>query len=231
MTNTADEFGISGLSVSLVPVKNISPNPHNLRIHSEDQVRQIVNAIKQFGWTNPVLIDENNVLVAGHGRLMAANVLKINKIPAIYIRSDLSEDQRQILMLADNKIAQNAKWDEDALALSLATMLGDGLDLELAGWSADELIDIQSMSTPISLDEIDNAVKPAPERSRSEPDGTEDWETFRAKLPPETMQVLHDLLHKVPGKPHEQLESLLSCVDVMALEDLARIEADRRRNA
>src|SRR6266516_7147633 len=97
---------------TLVPVDRVRPHPNNARTHSKKQVRQIAASIRAVGYAAPVLIDEGNVLIAGHGRLEAAKSLGMSSIPAIVI-SGLSDAQKRALRLADNRIALNAGWDRE----------------------------------------------------------------------------------------------------------------------
>lgn len=102
------------LKIVYRPLQKLSPYAHNARTHSPEQVAQLVESIKQFGWTNPVLIDEKGEIIAGHGRVMAAEVLKMDSVPVIVL-SCLKEDQKKAYRLADNRLPLNAGWDEDLL--------------------------------------------------------------------------------------------------------------------
>ncbi|WP_245269993.1 ParB/Srx family N-terminal domain-containing protein [Nitrobacter hamburgensis] len=104
-----------------VPIHAPKPNPRNARTHSKKQIRQIANSISRFGWTYPLLVDENFVVLAGHGRLLAASELNLDKVPLVVV-SDLSEAEKRALMLADNKIAANAGWDRKILAKELGEL-------------------------------------------------------------------------------------------------------------
>ena len=102
------------LKIVYRPLQELSPYAHNARTHSPEQVAQLVESIKQFGWTNPVLIDEKGEIIAGHGRVMAAEVLKMDSIPVIVL-SGLMDDQKKAYRLADNRLPLNAGWDEELL--------------------------------------------------------------------------------------------------------------------
>src|SRR5215207_11778421 len=102
-------------TLSLVSIK---PNPQNARTHSKKQIRQIAASIQAVGFTNPVLVDEQGVLLAGHGRLEAARLLGLSSVPAIVL-DGLSEARKRLLLVADNKITENAGWDRQRLALEL----------------------------------------------------------------------------------------------------------------
>ncbi|THD64445.1 DNA methyltransferase [Phenylobacterium sp.] len=133
-------------------VEELKPHPNNARVHSKKQVAQIVASISEAGFANPILHDENDVIIAGHGRLLAAKQLKIETVPAIQLRG-LSEAQKAALRVADNKIAQNSAWDPDLLRLELETIELEGLDLELTGFSTGE-IDILRMDDDPDDDQI-----------------------------------------------------------------------------
>src|SRR4249920_2762577 len=119
--------------MKLTELAEIVPYSRNSRTHSTTQINQIALSIQEFGFTNPVLIDENNVLIAGHGRLEAALFLKLPQIPAITL-AGLSDAQRQALRIADNKLALNAGWDDALLRSELMDLRAAGFDLALTGF-------------------------------------------------------------------------------------------------
>ena len=110
----------------------------NSRTHSPEQVAQIAASIREFGFTNPVLIDANDTLIAGHGRVMAAQSIGVATVPAIRL-AHLTDAQRRAYVIADNKLAENAGWDMATLAREVEDLNADGYDLELLGFGADEL--------------------------------------------------------------------------------------------
>lgn len=114
------------------------PYARNARTHSPKQVDQIVASIKEFGFTNPILVDEKNNIIAGHGRLMAAKKIGIDSLPCIVL-TGLTETQKKALVLADNKLALNAGWDKDILAAEILSLDVEGFDLGLTGFSEIEL--------------------------------------------------------------------------------------------
>ena len=122
----------------LIDVAEIVPYSRNARAHSDMQIAQIVASIQQFGFTNPLLVDENNALIAGHGRLAAAQQLGMPQLPAIVL-AGLSDAQKQALRIADNKLALNATWDDALLRTELADLRDVGFDLALTGFGEDEL--------------------------------------------------------------------------------------------
>jgi DNA modification methylase len=121
-----------------IELEKIIPYARNSRSHSEHQVSQVAASIKEFGFTNPILIDADNGIIAGHGRLMAAQRLGIGKAPCIRL-SHLTESQKKAYIIADNKLALNAGWDEELLRLELGELDADGYDVSLTGFSEEEL--------------------------------------------------------------------------------------------
>jgi len=120
----------------IAQVDDLIPYALNSRTHSDEQVAQLAASIKEFGFTNPVLIDEENNLIAGHGRLLAARKLKMDQVPAVVV-TGLDDRKRRALIIADNKLALNAGWDEEALRVELEDLSADFG--ELMGFSNEEL--------------------------------------------------------------------------------------------
>lgn len=112
------------LAVNYLPTGDLIPYARNARTHSDAQVNQICESIRQFGFCNPVLIDDGGGIIAGHGRVLAAKKLGLKKIPTITL-SGLSESQRRAYILADNKIAENSGWDEELLKQELEDLASD----------------------------------------------------------------------------------------------------------
>ena len=121
-----------------VATATLIPYARNARTHSESQVAQIAGSIQEFGFNNPVLIDGQNGIIAGHGRVMAANLLKLETVPCIRL-AHLSDAQKRAFILADNRIALNSGWDTEMLANELSDLHADDVDLGLLGFDADEL--------------------------------------------------------------------------------------------
>ena len=126
------------LAIDYRPLDSFVPYARNARTHSEAQVAEIAGSIREFGFTNPVLIAEDGTLIAGHGRVLAARLLGMETIPAIAL-TGLSETQRRALVLADNRIALNAGWDEALLAVELGDLNEAGFDLGIMGFEDGEL--------------------------------------------------------------------------------------------
>ena len=121
-----------------LPTADLIPYAMNSRTHSVEQVAQIAASIKEFGFTNPVLIDADNGIIAGHGRLLAAQKLKLEEVPCIRL-GYLTEAQKRAYVIADNKLALNAGWDEDALKAEIERLQEDGFDMGLTGFSEKEI--------------------------------------------------------------------------------------------
>ena len=124
--------------IELRDITTLIPYINNSRTHSDEQIAQIAASISEFGWTNPILVDGNNGLIAGHGRLLAARKLNMDKIPVIEL-AHLSEIQKKALIIADNKLALNADWDNDLLMLELQQLNTDEFNLSLLGFDEKEL--------------------------------------------------------------------------------------------
>lgn len=120
------------------PIDRVRPDPKNARTHSEAQVAEIVASMREWGWTIPLLVDDEGLVLAGHGRLMAARSLKIAEVPVIVARG-WTDVQKRAYGLADNKLALNAGWDVDQLKVTLAGLSDMGVDLSLVGFNKDEL--------------------------------------------------------------------------------------------
>lgn len=119
-------------------VAELVPFANNARTHSDAQVAQIAASIREWGFTNPVLIDEHGLIIAGHGRVLAARKLQIAEVPCLVARG-WTEAQKRAYVIADNKVALNAGWDADLLAVELGALGDLGFDATLTGFSADEI--------------------------------------------------------------------------------------------
>jgi ParB family chromosome partitioning protein len=127
-------------------VDDLIPYGNNSRTHSDEQITQVASSIKEFGFTNPILIDEDNGIIAGHGRLLASKKLNLDEVPCIVL-DGLSEAQRKAYVIADNQLALNAGWDLDQLRFEVETLQDDDFDLSLLGFDDDvitKLLDIDA---------------------------------------------------------------------------------------
>jgi DNA modification methylase len=129
--------------IELWSLDALIPYERNSRTHSDDQIRQIAASIEEFGFTNPILIDGDSGIIAGHGRLLAARQIGMEKVPVV-ILDHLTPTQRRAYVIADNKLALNAGWDDDILAAELAALELEDFDVELLGFSDEELGDLLS---------------------------------------------------------------------------------------
>lgn len=127
--------------IKLWKTEDLEPYARNARTHSDEQIKEIAASIKEFGFLNPILVDEKSTIIAGHGRLAAAKLLGLSQVPVIPL-THLTEPQKRAYILADNKLAEKAGWDEDLLKIELADLTEIGFDVELAGFDVDELSDI-----------------------------------------------------------------------------------------
>lgn len=177
----------------LVPIAELTPYAGNARTHSAKQIKQIAASIREFGFVNPVLVSDDGEIVAGHGRVMAAKRLGMTEVPVLRL-SHLSAAQRQAYVLADNKLAENAGWDADLLAIELQGLLDMDFDLELTGFSLAEI--------DIVLDE-----------AGSEPQRTADIVQAPSSEPPVTRV----------GDLWQLGDHRLLCGDALSADDMARL--------
>ena len=130
--------------IEMWPADRLKPYERNARTHSDEQVEQIASSMIEFGFTNPILVDSSDGIIAGHGRLMAAKRLNLSEVPVIVL-DHLTDEQRRAYVLADNKLALNAGWDDELLAAELQSLAADGYDLTLTGFSDAELDDLLNL--------------------------------------------------------------------------------------
>lgn len=139
-------------------VKDLIPYARNSRTHSDEQIAQIAASIREFGFTNPIIIDEQNNIIAGHGRVLAAQKLKMTDVPCVVV-TGWSEAQKKAYVIADNKLALNAGWDEKMLSLEFEELQGLGFDLSLTGFSSDEILALKPLEA-VGLTDEDEAPEP-----------------------------------------------------------------------
>ena len=126
------------MKIEFTRVRDLRPYPNNARTHSKKQVRQIANSIAKFGFCNPVLIDDDRQIIAGHGRVEAAKLLDIDAVPTCRL-SHLSEADKRAYILADNKLAEKAGWDKQLLAIELQCLIDLDVEIELTGFEMPEI--------------------------------------------------------------------------------------------
>ena len=126
------------MQIEMWPLERLTPYARNARTHSDAQIAQIAASIVEFGFTNPILVGGDGTIIAGHGRLMAAQRLELAEVPVVVL-GHLSDAQRRALVIADNKIAENAGWDEELLKSELAALKLEAFDLEVIGFTGEEL--------------------------------------------------------------------------------------------
>ena len=168
---------MSKLQIEYISLLQIAPYSKNALTHSEEQISQIAESIREFGFTNPILIDQHNELIAGHGRLEAAKVVGLETVPAVRL-ADLTEQQVKALRIVDNQLALNAGWDLDFLAAEIVELEADDFNLDLLGFDDDFLAGL----LPDQM-EID------PERDQPEPDMNESQEKVSIILGPYEINI------------------------------------------
>lgn len=138
---------IERLEILVRPIADLIPYAKNSRTHSPGQIEKLSKLIQEYGFTNPVLLDGENGILAGHGRVIAAKRLGLKKLPTLDL-SHLSPEQRQAYVIADNKIALDAGWDPETLAMELGELAEAGFPLHLTAWTQKELEDLLGESLP-----------------------------------------------------------------------------------
>jgi len=141
-------------SVQQVDINSLTPYVNNPRTHSDSQIDRLVQSLKEFGFVNPILTDDDGQIIAGHGRLMAAMNLGLATVPVIRL-SHLSEEQRRAYVIADNQLALNSGWDDDLLQQELKALGDVGFDLTVLGWG-DELPTFGDEVDLSALDDLDD---------------------------------------------------------------------------
>ena len=155
------------IQITYKPVQDLIPYARNSRTHSDAQVAQIAASIREFGWTNPILLDGENGIIAGHGRLLAAQKLGETQVPTIEL-SHMSEAQKRAYVIADNRLALNAGWDNAMLAAEFDDLKDAGFDLELTGFTLDEIEALKPEEVTEGLTDEDEA-PPIPVEPKTKP--------------------------------------------------------------
>ncbi|MGK7651960.1 ParB N-terminal domain-containing protein [Roseovarius sp. B08] len=153
--------------IELIAISDPKPWARNARTHSKKQVRQIAESIETFGFTNPVLIDERRTILAGHGRVEAARLLGRDEVPCLRL-DYMSEDEKRAYVLADNKLALNAGWDEDLLAAELGALMSADLDFDVSitGFSIPEIDGVLASVAPEEPGDPEDDLLPGETASR-----------------------------------------------------------------
>jgi len=154
--------------IERIAVETLLPYAKNSRTHSDEQVAQIAASIKEFGFNNPILIDKENTIIAGHGRLMAARRVGMADVPCIRL-GHLTETQRKAYIIADNRLALNAGWDNELLTIELNDLLEDGFALDILGFDADELKNLLDPIKPTEGLTDEDEVPEVPEEPKTKP--------------------------------------------------------------
>lgn len=156
------------MNIEKIDISVLIPYARNARTHSDEQIAQIAGSIKEFGFNNPVLIDKDNGVIAGHGRLAAARKLGLKEVPCIRLEH-LTETQRKAYILADNRIALNSGWEAELLSLELSELLDGGVNLESLGFDADEIDALLNKIEPTEGLTDEDATPEVPEEPVTKP--------------------------------------------------------------
>lgn len=153
---------MSAQKIETRAISSLSPYERNARTHSPEQVKQLAASIEKFGFTNPVLVTKDGMIVAGHGRVEAAMTLGLKDVPVIVVGKDWTEDQLRAYVLADNQLALNAGWDKDLLAIELKELNDVGFDIALTGFDEvflEKTLGLGEIEAPAEFDEFDEDIK------------------------------------------------------------------------
>ena len=175
---------------------------NNARTHSDEQVLQIASSIKEFGFTNPVLLDEKDGVIAGHGRIMAAKLLKMDEVPTITL-SGLSEAQIKAYIIADNKLALNSGWDEEMLKVELSELEELGYDMDLTGFEKFEIDELFGDEENITSEEFGDKNKEV------DVDNYDDEMILKFKLTFSEYEEANTKLREIANSPENALKILL----------------------
>lgn len=164
------------LKIKYEPISHLIPYVNNSRTHTDAQIKQIASSIQEFGFTNPVLIDDQDMIIAGHGRVLAADLLNIDKIPTIKL-TELTEAQKKAYIIADNKLALNSQWDESLLKIELETLAELDFDYSTLGFDSGEISNIFL------------------EKEEGEVDAHEEWSDMPEFNQPNAQSMRHVIVH------------------------------------
>lgn len=151
-----------------IEISKLMPYENNARTHSEAQLNRIAESISEFGFINPILIDKEYGIIAGHGRMMAAKQLGIDKVPCLFVEH-LSEEQKRAYIIADNKLALDAGWDYDILEREMKALQEMDFDLELTGFTEDEIAGIIKLGTEEEYEDEFDIEEALPEEAVTKP--------------------------------------------------------------
>ena len=155
-------------AVREVPVESLRPYERNARLHSEKQVEQIAESIREFGFLNPVLIDKDQNIIAGHGRIEAAKLLGMEKVPCLYVEG-LTEAQQRAYILADNRLTELGGWDMEIVENELSFLKGAGFDIGLTGFDWDAATELDAIEEKADASDIMDAIEEKADASRTKP--------------------------------------------------------------
>ena len=157
---------MSNLSLATVATALLKPSPDNARVHDESQVNEICQSIESFGFTNPILVDAENNIIAGHGRHMAALKLGLKTVPVVYV-TGLTDKEIRALMLADNRIAQNSRWDYEKLAAEIQHLVDVDFDVSGIGFTDSEIEELLTVAVHSGSDDFLDMAEPSEPQAKT----------------------------------------------------------------
>src|SRR5699024_6662398 len=149
--------------MQLVPISKLVPYVNNARTHSPEQVMKLRSSLREFGFINPIIIDRDYGIIAGHGRLLAAKEEGITEVPCVFV-DYLTEAQKKAYILADNRMAMDAGWDEELLRVEIEALQGEAFDVSLTGFDEKELADLFASDDDVEDDDFDVDAERSEER-------------------------------------------------------------------
>lgn len=193
--------GVDHTEIKQVSVNDLIPYARNSRTHSSEQVNQIASSINEWGFTTPVLIDTDNQIITGHGRTMAAKKLGMETVPCL-VADGWTEAQKKAYVIADNKLALNAGWDDELLALEISDLQEADFNIDLTGFALDELVGFD-----------------------------EDEEDFEPDLNSDDREPIRNMTFTVSDEQHEIIESILKLAKEYEPKDPMGINENSNGNA
>ena len=198
MTNTKinKNYNIAmAQKIELWSIERLQPYEKNARVHSKEQVGQIAASIVEFGFLNPILVDSNDGIVAGHGRLSAAKELALDVVPVVVL-DHLTENQKKAYILVDNKLAENASWNEELLAQEIIKLNLQDFDLNILGWTDEEIKALQEDGWDSDIESV--------ERNEENLDGIQG--KIIVKLDPDYKDQVIDSINKFAEENNIEVE-------------------------
>lgn len=183
------------MKVTLRDPGELTPYPDNPRIHTPDGIAKILHSIKTYGWRVPIVVDENDIVIMGHGRLAAALQGKIEKVP-VHVAKGLSQELVKALRMADNRVQEESIWDDDILPREVASIIAaaDDIDLTALGFEQVEMENLIKIAGGDSSPDYDRIA-----RENAQPNEQAFWPTIKVKVSPKEHEKFEAVMARMPG--------------------------------